>query len=318
MTIATTRRRRALRRVAIALGAVVLLLVIAGVAMVRRDIPVDELLSRYAAVPSRFVEIEGMRVHYRDEGSGPPLLLVHGTSSSLHTWDGWAAAMSGSRRIVRVDLPGFGLTGPAPDRDYRVERYARLVAALLDRLGIARADVAGNSLGGRVAMTLALEQPARVRKLVLVAAAGLSGYEPPLTFRLARTPVVNVLLRKLTPRFLIRRNVEDVYGDPSRVTDELVERYHDMVLRAGNRDALVDRLTGPPDPLLDDRLDELRLPVLIQWGEEDRWIPVAHAHRFARGIAGARLRIYPGAGHTPMEELPGPTARDANAFLGRD
>jgi len=109
-----------------------------------------------------------------------------------------------------------------------------------------------------------------------------------------------------------------VYGDPARVTDALVERYHDLVLRAGNRDALVDRLTGPPDPLLDDRLDELRLPVLIQWGEEDSWIPVSHAHRLARGIAGAELRIYPGAGHTPMEELPGPTARDADAFLGRD
>jgi pimeloyl-ACP methyl ester carboxylesterase len=318
MTNGSGRRRRVPRRLAILLGAVLLLLVVAGAAMVRRDIPLDQLLSRYAAPPSRFVEIEGMRVHYRDEGSGPPLLLVHGTSSSLHTWDDWTRLLSRSRRIVRLDLPGFGLTGPAPDRDYRVERYARVAAAFLDRLRIARADVAGNSLGGRVAITLALQHPGRVRKLVLIDAAGLSGHEPPLTFRLASTPVVNVVLRKLTPRFLIRRNLEEVYGDPSRVNDALVERYHDLVLRAGNRDALVDRLTGPSDPLLDDRLDDLRLPVLVQWGERDDWIPVAHAHRFARGIAGAELRVYPGAGHTPMEELPGPTARDADTFLGRD
>jgi len=310
-----SRGRRILRGCLIGAGCLLLLLVIAGAAMFRRDVPVEELMPRYAAAPSRFVELEGIRVHVRDEGTGPPLLLVHGTSSSLHTWDGWVRHLSGRRRIIRLDLPGFGLTGPAPDGDYRVERYARLVAALLERLAIARTDVAGNSLGGRVAITLALDHPERVRRLILVDPAGLSGVPPPLIFRLARTPVANRVLLHLTPRFLVRKNLEEVYGDPSLVTEELVDRYHAMALRAGNREALVERLTGPADPLLDDRLDQLQLPVLIQWGAEDRWIPVEAAHRFQRGIAGAQLRIYPGAGHVPMEELPQLTARDADAFL---
>lgn len=311
-----SRARRALRGVAIALGALILLAAIATAAMIRPDIPVAELIARYGAAPSRFMELEGMRIHYRDEGKGPPLLLVHGTSSSLHTWDGWTAELAPRRRIVRLDLPGFGLTGPAPDRDYRVERYARLLAAFLDRLGIRRADVGGNSLGGRVAVTFALAHPDRVGKLILVDPAGLSGVPPPAIFRLAQTPVVNRLLRHVTPRFLIRRNLEEVYGDASRVSDALVDRYHAMVRRAGNRTALVDRLTGAQDPVLDDRLDDLRAPVLIQWGEADRWIPVSNAQRFQRGIAGSQLRVYPGAGHTPMEELPVPTARDADTFLG--
>ena len=85
-----------------------------------------------------------------------------------------------------------------------------------------------------------------------------------------------------------------------------------MARRAGNRGAMLARITGPPDPTLADRLGELKLPVLIQWGE----IPLSDAHGFQRGIAGAELRVYPGAGHVPMEELPEATARDAEAFLG--
>jgi pimeloyl-ACP methyl ester carboxylesterase len=313
------RRRSPLRRLfrafMLLLGAVLLIAIGAGVAMYRRDVPLEELTARYGAAPSQFMELEGMRVHYRVEGSGPPLLLVHGTSSSLHTWDEWTRRLSDHRRVVRFDLPGFGLTGPAPDRDYRVERYVRVAAAVLDQLDIQRADVAGNSLGGRVAASFALEYPHRVRKLILVDPAGLSGVPPPTIFRLAQNPVFNRLLLHLTPRFLIRRNLEEVYGDPSRVTDEVVDRIHAMALRAGNRQALVDRLTGPPDPVLDDRLGELDLPVLIQWGALDTWIPPSNAKRFESGIAGSRLIMYQGAGHVPMEEIPEQTARDADAFL---
>ncbi|HTE52614.1 MAG TPA: alpha/beta fold hydrolase [Kofleriaceae bacterium] len=310
---------RALRAGAIGLAGLIVLVAAAGAAMFRRDLPVEDLIARYGAGPtSQFMDLQGMRIHYRDEGSGPPLLLVHGTFSSLDTWDGWARELAGHRRVVRLDLPGFGLTGPAPDRDYRVERYARVVGEFLDRLDLARADLAGNSLGGRVAITFALAHPERVRKLILIDAAGLSGATPPPIIQLARMPILNRALRHLTPRFLVRRNLEEVYGDASKVTDDLVDRYQAMQRRAGNREALLDRLNGPLDPDLDDRIAELHVPVLIQWGSEDRWIPISAAHRFEREIAGAELHVYDGAGHVPMEELPQATARDADAFLGRD
>ena len=299
----------------------VLLAILCGLVLLvatqaRPDIPRAELLAKYAPPPSRFAEIEGMRVHYRDEGAGPPLVLIHGTSSSLHTWEGWAKILSSHRRVVRLDLPGFGLTGAAPDHDYRPERYARVVAALLDQLGIGRADVAGNSLGGRVALTFALDHPDRVRKLVLVDAAGLRGLKPPAIFRFARTPVVNGLLTVVTPRWIIARNVAEVYGDPSRIDDTLVDRYADLTRAEGNREALLERLTGPRDPDLDDRLGEIHAPVLILWGERDRWIPLPFAKRLEAGIAGAKLVTWPDAGHVPMEELPEPTAREVDRFLG--
>jgi pimeloyl-ACP methyl ester carboxylesterase len=278
------------------------------VAMVRPDIPLESLLPEYGAAPSQFVEIEGMRIHYRDEGAGPPLVLLHGFGSSLYTWDGWVLQLVGTRRLIRFDLP---------DGDYRVERYVSVVAALLDRLGVERADFAGNSLGGRTALSFALAHPERVRKLILVDAGGFEQWPQPMLFRLAHTPILGrLLLLHVTPRFIVRRNLEEVYGDPSRLTDAIVDRYQAMTLRAGNRAAMLARLTGPPDPLLADRLGELKLPVLIQWGKLDRWIPLSNAHGFQRGIAGAELRVYPSAGHIPMEELPEGTARDADAFLG--
>jgi len=288
------------------------------IALVRTDIPRDRLIAVYGRPPSRFVVIEGMRVHYRDEGSGPPLVLIHGTSSSLHTWDGWATRLAARRRVVRLDLPGFGLTGPAPDGDYRAERYARVVEGLMDHLGIERADIAGNSLGGRVALTLVLERPTRVRKLVLVDAAGLSGQKLPAIFELARAPVVNRLLTVATPRWLVKRNLVDVYGQPARIDDALVDRYAALVRTEGNREALVSRLRGAKDPDLDARLGEIHVPVLILWGERDRWIPLPFAKRLEAGIGGATLQTYPDGGHVPMEELPEATASDADRFLAMD
>jgi pimeloyl-ACP methyl ester carboxylesterase len=304
-----------LRRAPRAFGILLGVLAVLAVVLVRPDLPREQLLARYAPAPSRFADIEGMRVHYRDEGSGPPLVLIHGTSSSLHTWDRWAALLSPRRRVVRLDLPGYGLTGAAPDRDYSAARCARVIAALLDQLGIARADLAGNSFGGRIALTFALARPERVRDLVLVDAAGLSGQKPAAIFRLARTPVVNRLLTVVTPRWLVKKNVREVYGDPARVDDALVDRYDDLTRAAGNRTALVDRLTGPPDPDLDGRLGEVRAPVLLLWGGRDRWIPPSFGERFKEGIVGAKLVTYPDAGHVPMEELPDATAAEADRFL---
>lgn len=295
---------------------VVALVALLSLSLIRRDTPRSELVAKYAAEPSKFIELEGMRVHYRDQGAGPPIVLLHGTSSSLHTWEGWTEKLATHRRVVRLDMPGFGLTGPAPDRDYSAVRLARVVTELMDKLGIPRADLAGNSLGGRVALTLTLDHPERVRRLVLVDAAGLSGQAPPKIFKLARTPVIGQLLRFVTPRALVKKNVLEVYGDPTRVSDELVDRYFDLSVAEGNRRALLDRMNGARDPDLDDRLPQLHAPTLILWGERDRWIPLEFAHRLHSAIAGSKLVTHPDAGHVPMEEVATATAEEADKFLG--
>ncbi|MCU0805294.1 MAG: alpha/beta fold hydrolase, partial [Burkholderiales bacterium] len=139
------------------------------------DRPVSALKQRWAPPPSTFVEVAGMQVHLRDEGprdDATPVVLLHGTSASLHTWQGWADALKDERRVIRFDLPGFGLTGPTPDGVYTMDAYVRFVLAMLDRLGVQRAVLAGNSFGGSVAWATALAAPDRVAKLVLVDSAG--------------------------------------------------------------------------------------------------------------------------------------------------
>ncbi|MBL8386178.1 MAG: alpha/beta fold hydrolase, partial [Burkholderiales bacterium] len=210
------------------------------------DLPVAALAPRWAPAPSRFNEVEGMRVHVRVAGPRDdrrPLVLVHGTSASLHTWEGWAAALEGTRRVVSMDLPGFGLTGPAPDADYSPARYARFVVAVMDRLGVERAVIGGNSLGGEVAWEAVLRAPPRFAGLILVDAGGfpLAPQSIPLGFRLAGVPGVRRVLEFVLPRRLVESSVRNVYGDPARVTPELVDRYVELTRREGNRRALVER-----------------------------------------------------------------------------
>ena len=285
------------------------------------DKPLAELQARWAGAPSKFITVAGLQVHARDEGPRDdplPIVLLHGTSDSLHTWGGWAAQLRGQRRVIRFDLPGFGLTGPGPTGDYSIDAYVRFVAAVLDSLDVPRVVLGGNSLGGEIAWRAAWAMPQRVAQLILVDAAGYppEPQEIPLRFALARTAGVRTALDYLLPRGLVLASVRSVYGDPSKVTPELVDRYYDMALRPGNRRALVQRLEVTPGDDVSDRIRSLTLPTLVLWGAQDRLIPVALGHRFAQDIAGARLVVFDGLGHVPHQEDPVRTAAEVQRFLG--
>jgi pimeloyl-ACP methyl ester carboxylesterase len=281
----------------------------------RPDLPLDDLKTRWATAPSRFVHLDGMSVHYRDEGSGPTIVLLHGTGASLHTWDAWAAALSGSHRVVRFDMPGFGLTGPNPSRDYRIEAYVDFIEHFTTRLGLDRFVLGGNSLGGEIAWRFAAAHPTELSALVLVDAAGYPRTtRPPLVFRLGRMPLVSWLARHLDPRHLVERTLRESYGDPSRVTPALIERYYELTLRPGNRSAFGAR-TATPYVDRTALLHDLHLPTLILWGAKDRLIPVSQAQRFAADIAGAKLHIYEDLGHVPMEEDGARSVADVQAFM---
>lgn len=284
------------------------------------DRPLSELKARWAPPPSTFIDVQGMQVHLRDEGprSDPvPIVLLHGTSSSLHTWDGWAQELRAKRRVIRFDLPGIGLTGPPPDADYRIERYVRFVAAMLDKLAVPRCVLGGNSFGGQVAWETALAHPQRVEKLILVDAAGYP-FQPvslPIGFRIARIPLLNRLMEFTLPRRVIESSLRNVYADPGKVTPELVDRYFELTLREGNRRALARRFAQAPAGIHPDRIAGLNLPTLILWGRRDRLIPPGDAQRFHRNIAGSRLILFDRLGHVPQEEDPAATLAAVKQFL---
>jgi pimeloyl-ACP methyl ester carboxylesterase len=296
-------------------GVLFALLCLVIVSQLKSDLPFETLRARYATGASRFTTVDGMNVHYRDEGSGPTVVLMHGTGASLHTWDAWAEALRDRFRVVRFDLPGFGLTGPRADGDYSMRAYAAFVEHTTSRLGLEQFAIFGNSFGGEIAWNYTLGHRDRVWALGLIDAAGypVAG-NMPIAFRLARVPILSGLLSRLDTRRLARQGVRASYGDPSRASDAMLERYYELGLREGNRAAFVQRMRT----VRIDRTGELHtlaVPTLIQWGRLDRLIPVATASRFERDIPGATVRIYDDLGHIPMEEAGARTAADARAFL---
>jgi pimeloyl-ACP methyl ester carboxylesterase len=305
---------------------VLLLLTALALALSRApDRAVETLVPRWAPPPSDFVEIKGQLVHLRDQGPRDdplPIVLIHGTSASLHTWEGWVRALKGQRRIISFDLPGFGLTGPFSGQyeagNYHGDAYARFVIDLLDALKIDRAVLGGNSLGGEVAWRTAAMAPPRVAAMVLVDAAG-PAFTPesvPIGFTIARTPGLNRVMEWVLPRSLVAQSVANVYGDPGKVTPELVDRYFELTLREGNRRALGQRMQRLVNGEHAERIGTLKMPTLILWGGRDRLIPPAIGREFQRLIAGSQLVVFDTLGHVPHEEDPARTVEPVKVFLG--
>ncbi|MFZ9003029.1 MAG: alpha/beta fold hydrolase, partial [Robiginitalea sp.] len=248
-----------------------------------------------------------------------PLVLIHGTGSSLHTFEAWAAALRENRRVVRMDLPGFGLTGPFPDRNYAMEQYVQFVAAFLAARDIGHCILAGNSLGGQIAWNFTLEHPDRVAKLILIDASGyaIKSTSVPLAFKIARTPVLNKILTFITPRAVVASSVLNVYADKSKVTDALVDRYFDLSLRGGNRQALIDRMQMPFDSGAVRQIKTIHQPTLILWGDQDGLIPLESAYRFQKDLPNDTLVILKNSGHVPMEEDPEESLEAVLGFIAK-
>jgi pimeloyl-ACP methyl ester carboxylesterase len=288
------------------------------------DRPVQTLVARWAPPPSDFIDVKGQIVHIRDEGprgDPSPIVLLHGTGASLHTWEGWVRTLKKTRRVITFDLPGFGLTGPFAGQyaaeDYRGDSYARFVLDVLDALKVNSAVIGGNSLGGEVAWRAVTLAPSRFTRLLLVDASGYA-FTPgsiPLGFRIARIPMLNHLGEHLLPRALVAASVANVYADHSRVTEALVDRYYELTLREGNRHALGFRLQQLEPGAAIERLRTIAVPTLVLWGGADHLIPVENARRFAGDIAGARVVVLDNLGHVPHEEDPARSLAPVLEFL---
>jgi pimeloyl-ACP methyl ester carboxylesterase len=286
---------------------IAILLIIVFILFGHSDKSLVELKAKYTNAASAFIVIDSMDVHYRDEGNATdslPLVLLHGTGASLHTFDAWVAVLKNEKRVVRMDLPAFGLTGPFPDRNYSIEKYVDFIHHFLLAKGITKCILGGNSLGGQIAYRFTIIHPQMVEKLILIDAAGypLESTSVPIAFRMAQIPVLNKAIKYITPRFMVRASVENVYADKTKVTDTLVDRYFDLALRAGNRQALVDRMTLAYDTSTIPLIKNIQQRTLVLWGEQDLLIPTKSAYRFHDDLPNDTLVILKNLGHVPMEE----------------
>jgi pimeloyl-ACP methyl ester carboxylesterase len=304
------------RRFAIGTGLIAVALGALGLWLWTPDKSRAELEARYATAPTDFVEAAGVRLHVRDTGprGAPAVILLHGFGASLHTWEPWAAQLSEHLRVIRYDLTGAGLTGVDPTGDYTDERAMQLLLALMDRLGIARASIVGHSMGGRVAWRFAAEHPERVDRLVLVAPDGFAspGFEYD---RKPDVPAVMELMRYVLPKALLRMNLAPAYADPEKLSDDVVTRYHDLMVAPGVRGALLERLRQVVrrDPVA--KLAAIQAPVLLVWGEKDAVIPVTNAADYRKALKRSTLVTFPGVGHIPQEEAPVESLPAVRAFL---
>nr|WP_298926412.1 alpha/beta hydrolase [uncultured Erythrobacter sp.] len=312
------------------LGVLVAVLVILFLAFRTPDTDAAEMRVKYGGEPSQFVEIgDGVTVHLRDEGprDAPAILLLHGSNSDLHTWDEWADGLKDAYRVVRFDQVGHGLTGPDAGDDYSRANYIADIREVADALELETFVLGGNSMGGKHALAFAATYPDRLTGLVLVDSSGMpmdaqvqaddededSGN---IGFTIAKTPGINKIAEQITPRSLIRQSLEQSVSVQSVVTEEAVDRYWELLRYPGNRAATMARFTTEYDPLSEEEIAAITLPVLIQWGDEDRLIPLSAGQWLDKTLTSSRLVIYEGIGHLPQKEAPEATIGDVKAWLG--
>ena len=310
-----------MRRVLIGL-AIVGLALLAGCG--KSELSYPELEAKYATPASRFADLPGgVHVHYRDQG--PPtaqhtLVLVHGFAASLQAWEPWVARLAPSYRVISLDLPGHGLTAAPAGYRASTEGDVALIDALTQRLGARRFVLAGNSMGGGIAWAYALKHPERLEGLVLVDAAGwphpqAKGGPPVFVFKLLGNPLGRAILARIDPTPMARKGLQQAYVDPALVTPDLIARYVDFTRAPGHREILLNQNSGPHTPVTPDTFKAIRTPTLVMVGAVDAVIPPDDSRGLAGAIPGARLIVYPGVGHVPMEQIPDKSAADLKAFV---
>jgi len=299
--------------IALAVGATA---IFAGAVLWTPDLSRAEVESDYLQSPDDMRTVLGNRLHVRDRGArgAPAVLMIHGFGSSLQTWDAWAAALSDEWRVVRLDLPGSGLSGPDSTNDYTDARTHALLIELLAQLDLASVAVIGHSIGGRIAWSFASNYPERVERLVLVAPDGFAS--PGFEYGSApEIPASLGLMRYVLPKFLLRMNLEVAYGNPYNLSADMTQTYYDLLRAPGNREALLARLrqTVLPDPV--PLLERVQAPVLLVWGESDQMIPVTNSADYQRHLDDVQLVRLPDLGHVPQEEAPAATVGYVEQFL---
>ena len=318
------------RRVGPRVMLVLLTLVALGAWLYQGDLPAEAVDAKYTSPASQFLTLDdGARIHFRDEGNhtGLPIVLIHGSMASLHTWTPWVERLGKTYRIITLDLPAHGLTGAVPSGDYSGAAQLRVVQAVTTHLNLDAFVLGGNSMGGGVSWRYALKHPESVLALILVDATGPSAWyrvrrdakpdqESPLAFKLLRQPWFRAIAARIDPYYLAVQGAKSAYNDSPVVTDALIMRYYELALRAGTRDAILGRVNSWQSPgRQSEDLSELTQPTLILWGREDSVISVATADQFQAAMPHSEVIIYDDVGHAPMEEVPEQSAQDVGQFL---
>lgn len=287
------------------------------------DIPFEELETRYASSASQFMKLEsGDRIHFRDQGlkDKPAIILVHGYSASLHTWEEWVDSLKNDFRVVSLDLPGHGLTRETSLDSVSIPSFVDVIIEVANNLGIETFSLVGSSMGGATAWALSLDHSERLEGLVLVGASGWpreDEQDAPFVFRLISSPFIQPLLINMDLTSLFRSGLEASVVDKKLITDELVNRYFSLSRAPGHRDALYKLRTDESERMIatPELMSGIEVPTLVLHGDKDNLVPVVGGHNFVQYIPNARGIIYEDIGHLPQREIPEKSVQDLRNFL---
>lgn len=269
-----------------------------------------------AGLSPQFETVDGVRLRYVRAGTGPAVVLLHGFASSIFTWRDVIPALARGHDVVAVDLPNFGGSEIRPDLPPGA--YVRLVVGLMDRLGVDRASLAGNSLGGGTAVLVAALHPGRVDHLVLIDSVGynLAAKDRPWLLRVAGLrPLARLIEALPVRRAVVTLALRQIFFDDRLVTAERIDEYVAPLLRPGAVAAAQALLASSDEMGLPGIVARVRVPTLVIWGREDSWVPVEHADRFLADIPGSRKVVIDRCGHLPQEERPAEVTRLLEEFL---
>ena len=294
----------------------VIVLYIAWVLIVYRDIPMSELEKKYGGDNVLRHEVDGVSLAYKVEGQGPAIVLIHSHYWTMRFWQTWVDQLKQNYTVIRYDLTSHGLTGPDPTRDYSRKRASQLLESLLQHIGVDKVSLVGSSTGGAIAFYYAATRPDQVRDLVMINTPGMPRLSNQYMER--GLPWWGGYVFYLLPKNIFRAFLQAPVIDDSLITDDVLTEFHEMYRGSGNRMAEFHRMRGwektDPAPLL----KNIRVPTLIMWGEKNPQLPVDSVELFEQRLVNAeRVEkiVYPDVGHVIPFEIPQQSVADTERFL---
>jgi pimeloyl-ACP methyl ester carboxylesterase len=287
----------------------------------RKTVAPNELKAMYGSSPSQFIELSnGVNVHFRDEGNpkGLAVVFVHGHTEDLHTWSEMIRNMNGEFRLVRYDLRRHGLTGPAPDNDYKIDNYISDLSMFIENLGIERFVLVGHSMGGRISVKYAIENQKKVHALVLLSSSGAPLKEKgssPMALRLMKNPLGRFLLKRLWSRKMAMKSLQGMVFDKSLISDIEIDRMWHFSKYPGNMDAMFKEFTTNWNDFNSNEINHIKTKTLLIWGQEDTICPEYMGDWYDTNLQNSRIVKLSEIGHNPQFESPKRCVEEISSFL---
>lgn len=309
-----------LKKIVISLISIVFFIFIYA-AFLRKDLTLDREYTKqkYQQPNSKFIQWKGAEIHYVESGSGFPILMIHGFGGSHRDFQHLDTLFSNKYRVIRVDMPGFGLSQfPYAYHDTLVFKhvYNEYFNFIIDTLKLDSFYVMGNSLGGMMAWNLALEQPNKVKKMVLLNSAGYEMNKVMKTANASRfkNPIMKLILKKGIPKYMTAKGISRVFYEKTTLTEEKIDRVNDFWNTAGNLKHIMN-MANSKEIIDESKIKKVTVPTLIIWGKEDLIVQAKYAERFHNDIPNSQLIIYEKCGHVPMSEVPQKVHDDVSKFF---